>query len=65
MEISKLILMLLPLIILQLLLMIFALVDLVKREKVTGGNKIVWGFVIVLINIIGPILYFVIGRKED
>ncbi|HEY4687552.1 MAG TPA: PLD nuclease N-terminal domain-containing protein [Candidatus Subteraquimicrobiales bacterium] len=45
--------------------MIVALIDLFKREKVTGGNKIIWGLVIVLINFIGPILYLVIGRKED
>lgn len=58
-------LLLLPLIVLQLTLMIAALVDLLKRERVTGGNKVVWVLIIIFINIIGPIIYFVIGRKED
>lgn len=65
MKTSQLILVLLPLIILQLALMIFALVDLIKREKVTGGNKLIWGAIIVFINTIGPIVYFVFGRRED
>lgn len=65
MNTSEIIYMLLPLIILQLALMIFALRDLIKREKVTGGNKIIWGAIIILINIIGPIIYFVLGRKEN
>jgi hypothetical protein len=64
METSKLVLLLLPIVIIQLTLMIVALVDLVKREKVTGGNKLIWGIIIVLFNIIGPIIYFIIGRKE-
>lgn len=64
-ETSKLILLLLPVIFIQLTLMIVALVDLVKREKVIGGNKLIWGFIIVLFNIIGPIIYFIIGRKEE
>ncbi len=58
-------LLLLPLIVLQLALMIAALADLVKREKVTGGNKVIWVLVIIFIQIIGPIVYFVVGRKED
>lgn len=54
-----------PLIVLELILVIAALVDLVRREQVTGGNKLVWGLVIVFIGTIGPIVYFVFGRKED
>lgn len=55
---------LIPLIILELVLLIVALVDLVKRKSVTGNNKIVWVLVIVLFQVIGPIVYFVFGRKE-
>lgn len=54
-----------PLILIQLGLMIFALVDLIKREKVKGGNKVVWALVIVLINIIGPIVYLIFGREDE
>ena len=55
----------LPLVIIQLGLMAFALWDLVKRKRVKGGNKLVWGIVIVIVNIIGPILYLIIGREEE
>jgi len=42
----------LPVVALQLLLIIFALVNLIRRDKsrVRGGNKWVWGAVIVLFN---------------
>jgi hypothetical protein len=40
-------------------------VDLERSERrVRGGSKIVWALVIILVNIIGPILYFVAGREE-
>jgi hypothetical protein len=56
---------LIPLFILQLGLMIFALIDLARREKVKGGNKVVWALVILLINTIGPLVYFLFGREEE
>ena len=58
-------LLLVPLILLELGLLIWALVDCLKRERVKGGNKIVWILVIVLVNFIGPILYLLLGREED
>jgi hypothetical protein len=54
-----------PLVLIELGLMAFALYDLVKRDRVRGGNKILWGLVIILVGIIGPILYLVFGRGED
>ncbi len=64
-EISGIIPLLIPLVLVQLALMGIALFDLVKRKQVKGGNKFVWGAVIVLFQYIGPILYLVIGREED
>ncbi len=55
---------LIPIVLLQLGLMGFALVDLVRRER-TKGPKWVWALVIVLVNLIGPILYLVLGREES
>lgn len=52
-----------PIVFLQLGLMIFALVDLVRRER-TKGPKWTWALIIVLINFIGPIVYLMIGREE-
>ena len=54
---------LLPIILIQLALMIFALVDLIKNPN-PNGPKWMWALIIVLINIIGPIVYFVIGRRN-
>jgi hypothetical protein len=54
---------LIPVIILELGLMIAALIDLIKREK-TKGPKWVWILVIVLVNLFGPIVYFLVGREE-
>lgn len=62
---NEMILLIIPLAAIQVGLLGFALYDLIKRNKVKGGNKILWGVVIVLVNIIGPILYLAIGREED
>ncbi len=55
---------LLPIAIIQLILLIVAIVDLVRIEK-TNGPKWLWVLIILFINIIGPILYFVIGRRSN
>lgn len=52
-----------PILVIQAILLIVALVDLIKIEK-TNGPKWIWAIVILLINIIGPILYFVVGRRN-
>lgn len=54
---------LIPLLIIQLGLIIVALVDLWRRPK-TKGPKWVWVLVILLVNYVGPIIYFVVGRDE-
>ena len=53
-----------PILIIQLILLIVSLVDLSRIEK-TNGPKLLWVFIIVFVNIIGPILYFVIGRRNN
>ena len=52
-----------PLIVVQLVLMIVALIDFV-RVHATNGPKWVWAIVIVVMNLIGPIIYFIFGRKN-
>ena len=62
---EQIIALLIPIIVIQLGLMIAALVDLERDERrVRGGSKLVWAVVIVFVNILGPILYFVAGREE-
>jgi len=45
-------------------LMIIALVDLIKRQRVKGDNKVLWALLIVLVNIIGPVVYLIFGRED-
>ena len=49
----------------ELALILFALRDLLRPERqVRGGNKVVWAVVIVVLNLVGPVLYFMIGRED-
>ena len=56
---------LIPILIIQLGLLTFALVDLFRPTRTTRGPKWVWALVIVFVNLIGPIVYFVAGRKDE
>jgi hypothetical protein len=56
---------LIPLLVIQLGLMTAALVHIFKRSTYKVGNRIQWILVCLLVNIIGPVLYFVIGRGEE
>ncbi|WP_394141069.1 PLD nuclease N-terminal domain-containing protein [Cytobacillus oceanisediminis] len=52
-----------PIVIIQLILMVVAIFDLVRIEK-TDGPKWVWALVILFINLLGPIMYFIFGRRS-
>ena len=62
---GQLIALLVPLVLVELGLLGFALYDLIKRKRVRGGNKWLWGIIIIVVEIFGPILYFVLGREEE
>ncbi|AST89779.1 MULTISPECIES: PLD nuclease N-terminal domain-containing protein [Sutcliffiella] len=53
-----------PIFVLQLILMVFALISCLRQDE-TNGPKWLWVLVIIFINILGPILYFVIGKKNN
>jgi len=55
---------LIPIIVIQYGLVIVALLDLVKRERFKLAPKWAWVLIIVFVNFIGPVLYFVLGRDE-
>lgn len=63
-QLMRLLPLLIPLVLVQITLMIIALVDLIKREK-TRGPKWLWFVVVIFVNTIGPIIYFVVGREEE
>ncbi|EAW7107535.1 negative regulator of sigma-Y activity [Listeria monocytogenes] len=53
-----------PAILLYLALLLTAIIDLTKNWN-TRKNPIIWLIVIIVINIFGPIAYFIFGRKEE
>jgi hypothetical protein len=56
----------LPLAIIELILILVALVDLVRRDpRQVRGSKVVWVLIILLISTFGPICYLLLGRKEE
>ncbi|MDV2581866.1 PLD nuclease N-terminal domain-containing protein [Alkalibacillus haloalkaliphilus] len=59
---ATLIQLLIPLGVLQLVLIIIALIDLRKIDE-TNGPKWMWVLIIIFFNFIGPVLYFIIGRR--
>ena len=54
-----------PLIVLQFALMAVGLFDLTRPDRrVKGGNKLIWGLVIVFVQFLGPLVYFLFGRED-
>lgn len=54
---------LIPIIILYLALLLTAVIDLARNWEVRK-NPLIWLFVIIFINIFGPVAYFIFGRNE-
>lgn len=56
---------LIPLVIAQLALGITALVHVLRHPHYRFGNKVMWAFIVMLVQIIGPVIYFAFGRGEE
>ncbi|EUJ45897.1 hypothetical protein PRIP_04583 [Listeria riparia FSL S10-1204] len=54
---------LVPFIILYLILLVTALVDLIRHWS-TRKVPVIWLIVIIFVSTIGPIIYFIFGRKD-
>ena len=63
-ELSQYLPLLVPVFLIQIGLMLAALVDLLRRER-TRGPKWAWLLVILLVNFVGPIIYFLSGRTDE
>ncbi|EHD1579267.1 negative regulator of sigma-Y activity [Listeria monocytogenes] len=53
-----------PVILLYLALLLTAIIDLTKNWN-ERKKPVIWLVVIIVINIFGPIAYFIFGRKEE
>ena len=64
--IQEILMLLLPIIALYLVLLVAALIDWFRRpEENMRGPKWVWLLVILFINTLGPIIYFVAARQDE
>lgn len=52
-----------PFLVIQTILMFVAFIDWVRIER-TNGPKWVWLLIILFISTLGPILYFIFGRRD-
>jgi hypothetical protein len=54
-----------PVAAIELILMITALVNALRHKKYRFGNRIIWILIIICFQMLGPILYFTIGREDE
>ncbi|CAM4228117.1 PLDc N-terminal domain-containing protein [Jeotgalicoccus halotolerans] len=62
-DITELLPFLIPLILLQAVLMITALVMIIRQREFKYLNKPFWILIAVFLNLLGPVLYFVLERR--
>ena len=57
---------LIPLMIVEFALLLFTLYHILTHEHYKRGNRTLWLIItIALMNLIGPILYFLLGKEND
>jgi hypothetical protein len=54
-----------PLIILQFILAISAIIHLIKHPQYKFGNKGLWIVIVLAFQIIGPVIYFTLGKGDN
>lgn len=54
-----------PLALAEIILAVTALVHVLKHPNYKFGNKAIWIVVVIVIEFIGPIIYFVAGRGDE
>jgi hypothetical protein len=56
---------LVPLVLIDLAMVMYGIVDLVKKyRRVKGGNTLIWLLVILLVSTLGWLAYLLFGREE-
>jgi hypothetical protein len=62
---TTLVLLVSPLIVLQIALQFYALYDVMKRSRFRETTTtVMWVLIILVFNLLGPILYFVLAQRE-
>lgn len=55
---------LIPAAVLELGLMASALIHLIRHKRTKNLNVFAWAVIIVVFEILGPVLYFMVGRED-
>ena len=56
---------LIPLAVIQIGLMVAALIHILTHDTYKTGTRALWLVISICVNVIGPILYFTIGKGDD
>ncbi|MCL2889517.1 MAG: PLD nuclease N-terminal domain-containing protein [Eggerthellaceae bacterium] len=56
---------LVPVMLIELGLMVAALIHILRHNTYKMGNRVIWVLVSIFISIIGPVLYFILGRADE
>ncbi len=66
MTVTQILVIVIPIVLIQVGLLVLAAHDLLREDRrVRGDNKVVWALVIVFVSILGPLVYFFVGRDES
>lgn len=63
-SIQELLPILIPLVIIEWTLAIVALIHVIRHPNYRFGNRIMWILIVLFVQFIGPIVYFLFGRGE-
>ena len=64
-QVSEIIKYIWPIIVLQLGIQVFALVDLIRRKNIKYLPKVAWAIIIILGEIVGAVVYLLLGKGEE
>lgn len=55
---------LIAIVVVQVALAVYCIIDIVRRPAVLGGHKWVWIVIVALFNLVGSIVYLAVGRTQ-
>lgn len=63
---TQILLLVLPIALIEFGLIVVALRDLLRPERrVRGDSKVMWGILILVVGMLGPLLYLTVGRRDE
>ncbi|MFQ6794513.1 MAG: PLDc N-terminal domain-containing protein [Thomasclavelia sp.] len=66
MKLTDILVFLLPLIIIEIILLIYTLYHIFTHEHYKRGNRLLWCFIAIIgMQFIGPVLYFILGKEDE